>query len=262
MPEDERPEKIRWDTDFKRRVVGGVVSGLIVLIIAAVAGVIIAQVASLSAGDALLYVGVPVLTVVLLLLAVVVIRAQRQRAAARETWEANISHHTIQLINVVRRLILKDLIQTAHAWEWTIGENDDDDLVFVAPDDEAFIVVDASDREVAERLHEAAPDHFPETWQDFTYRANATADVAEQEVERLTARLAALERDTPVETARATLAMMAAEASARGWEVNWLDDRAEFVNGKRGQLATVHYGAIDLVKLRKALGLSRPMDNW
>jgi hypothetical protein len=250
------PEKIRWDADFKRRVYGGVASGIIVLIIAAIAGVVVAQVASLSAPDALLYVGLPVLVVVLLTLAVVVIRAQRQRARQREEWEASISQLALELRNIVRRILLTDLIHCARVSDWAVGEDEDGDLLFVSPDEQVVVVEENYPHagEVAERLHAASPEHFEEKWHDFTYRANVTADIAEIAADRLRAEMDEMGQ----RLAQAALTCVTPDAERAGWEAHWFDDRVIYSKGS--DTATVYYDCIDPTRLRQSLGLDRDQD--
>lgn len=262
----------RWHTDFWKTVRADVVAGLILLAIAGVAGVVIKGLSNLRTGEVLLYIGLPAVALIVLVVLVFIVRAALNTARQWTKWQADVTAYAMGVAAATRRAHLGDIIRTAEARGWTVYDDEDADLTFVTPDgDEPLYVrnVDANPASVAEQLHELAPLHFPEDWEPPMshlegYAEAMAEDVTQMrgELQQLTRQVRNLEHRVRVGDAHAMLAMMAAEATARlRWEVTWHTDRVEFI--KDGEIATVHYNQpIDLIKLRKVLGLPRWLENW
>jgi hypothetical protein len=252
---DEASLPIPWyRSPFLEKVAAGVTGGVILLVIGGIAN-------DLSTTGILVIVGVGVL-IVLLVALVVGIRRYRTRLQARAAWEQAVGAAVVEQRNAIRRIILHDVIHTARVCDWEVGEDEEDDLAFISKEGhEVYVTDDYPNRyEVAESLHNAAPDHFPADWKDFLYDAYKDAALAQRAVEDLGQRVEHLEDEVRQGLMRATLGTTAAEAEATyGWTVHWLDDRVIFEKEKGSQVlqCTVPYDDdVDIAKLRKRLGLT------
>lgn len=230
----------------------GVITGVLVLALAAVGSLIVGLVSDLTFGDVLLYIGLPVLVLGAAVLTVFsarwAVQTTRQLARSQELTSKSVG----LLANQVRRLQLADVIHAAHTRGWEVNDRDDD-LVFASPDDDELWVTerDPAPEWVAQELESLAPLYFDAGSIPFTASIGADAAEAQMTAQQVAQKIIELEDRIPQLLARATLADVTAEAGANGWEVEWHDDRVFFTRKQWGSSEKIVHTRFDKINIRE-----------
>ena len=144
-----------------------VVAGLIVAAVIAVIGVGYSQVKGMSVEDALLYIGLPFLVILLVLGAWLgVSRVARTFRDMRLTIDSLLDHAGVAVNDDLLRLHLRDVIADAEAYGWSISSFHEG-LMFDPPSGDASTFMrfhETQPEDVARQLHELSPQDFPEDW--------------------------------------------------------------------------------------------------
>lgn len=224
-----------------------------------IAVIVVGALGELSVADDFLFIVIPASVV---FLAVVMLRLglrAREEVRALRAWQSEVSNTYTDLYLAVRRLSLREVITVAYQHAWSVAEDENLDLVFTSPDDHRVVVSEMArdPLDVASELLHTAPGSFPDDWEPLAERLDTLSRSGELFGSAVAEHLATLETRLTQRTARATLAMVAAEAEAKGWAVSWEPEHVHFErHGKTSNFADVRYDEeLDLLKIRKALGL-------
>lgn len=248
----------RWESAFWVQVRAQVVGTLIATGILALIGGVIAIAGNLSIGEFLAILAGIVFAAIVVSLVVAYVNTRRSMDVLA-TWASALTSEHDKLRAEVRWLRLRDVSATAEARGWQVYTDHGGELIFESPDKPPdrvpITALDPDPQAVADELHNAAPQHFPDDWrQPDVYELARDAEQQGRRLYGVYATVDTLEKTLPMRLARAALGNLAAEAKGLGWETRWGTDEVRFL--RKNSTATVRYDEeIDFSKLRKALGL-------
>lgn len=171
-PAPEGEKKPWYRSAFWNDVTSRTVATLIAAAVIAALGVGYSQVKGMSLEDALLYIVLPFVLLALALGGFLGIsrvartfRDQRQRIDSLSERADKLMAYGFAVNVDLLQLHLRDLVADAENYGWTIVA-DVQGITFVSPDDDALPVGlhETDPREVAQKLHDLDPHHFPADW--------------------------------------------------------------------------------------------------
>jgi hypothetical protein len=161
----EMGEGSRWHTPFWIQTKATVVGGLIVVVVVGAAGLLIARLSDLSAGEVLLYVGLPAFALAVLAGTGIALRKAWRAVSDARIWQAAVTDTVLETQRQLHWHVHGDVIHEARVLGWTV-ESDREGLKFPSPDgDDGFVGVGNMDPySAAEYLNNLDPHDFPEKW--------------------------------------------------------------------------------------------------
>ena len=181
MPEEQPDRKEQYRTQLRATVVGG----LIVAGIVGAVGLLISQLSGLSLKEVLFYVGLPAFGLALLVGAALVARRDGVLSTRRSFGRSPCRTKSAGFTTSFSGSRSKDVIGDAHVRDWSVYVFDGGDgLTFESPDGtEVFMEPTLlQPDEAAMRLHQAAPEHFPDKWMPSPARNVLENDIALREL--------------------------------------------------------------------------------
>jgi hypothetical protein len=169
-------------------------------------------------------------------------------------WQAAVSHQVTWLHDQFQWHVLRDVTHEAEVWDWDVGIIGDSKGIGMTSPDGVYVYVEPSlmhTETLAERLHEASPEHFRDKWMPSVTRAVVDNKI---ELKDLTKRFEETEktvkqlRHAP-KGARILreafersdqdrrLEEMHAKASELGWSIERKDTQYVFTRGSEKEVA-------------------------